>query len=343
MAATLTWERVTPQAASDAADLAEMLATPFADVVPVEAEYVWRNRVPVGELTILAALGGTGKGMLTVDLAARISRGDPLPGEDEGQPPGNVVMISAEDDANVVTVNRLQAAGADMSRVYDLSTVGGALFELPAHLGILRQAIAAIGGVRLVILDPLAGVAPVSLTAVARVRSVLSPLRQLAQDTGCAILITHHLTKGREIAGSRAVVDGVRSVLMVNRSEADEEIRVVSIYKTNMGASDADIRYKVVPAPDGEQAVVEYVTDAEEKPQSGQDKIMAALKEAARPMSGQEIAARTGIAYSTARVLLARLIASGRAVSPQRGWFSAAGVTTAGQGVTPLSGVAAST
>jgi hypothetical protein len=38
-----------------------------------------------------------------------------------------VLWISAEDDPNVVTVNRLRAAGADMSRVYDLSTASGCL------------------------------------------------------------------------------------------------------------------------------------------------------------------------------------------------------------------------
>ena len=304
------------------------LATPYAEVQPLPAEWVWQDRIPVGELTIMAGLGGTGKGLLCSDLAARISLGDCMPGTgDDPGSPGSVLLISAEDDPNVVMVNRLKAAGADMRRVYDLSTVDGAQFELPLHAGILRQTITEIGDVRLVILDPLAGVAPVSLTAVRAVRAILSPLRQIAQDTGCAIVITHHLTKGREVAGSRAIVDGVRSVLTIARDDDNPDIRIVSVSKTNMGADDMpDVRYKVVSGV--EAACVEYVTAVEDKPATAEDQVLGVL-EPGRDVSGQEIAAATGIPYSSARVLLARLVASGRAVSTRHGWFTRPAVTAA--------------
>ena len=53
----------------------EQLATRFSDITPPPAIWTWGQRVPVAELTILAAPGGTGKGILCADLAARIARG----------------------------------------------------------------------------------------------------------------------------------------------------------------------------------------------------------------------------------------------------------------------------
>ena len=294
-------------------------AVAYADVEPLEADWLLRDRIPKSELTILAALGGTGKGMLCCDLAARISRGLVLPGDDEAEPAGNVILISTEDDPNVVTVNRLHAAGADMARVFDLSTVNGAPFELPLHANVLRQAIEEIGNVRLVVLDPLAGVAPVSLTSVAKVRGILAPLRQIAHDTGCAIVITHHLTKGKEIAGSRAIIDGVRSVLTISRDATDEDIRIVRVAKSNMGAQPDDIRYTITVGPEG--AGVEYVGAAAAE-LSGPERILKALDDAPGSVSGQDLAKKAGMPYGSARVLFTRMLAAGRIGSPGRGTFA---------------------
>jgi putative DNA primase/helicase len=295
-------------------------ATAYADVEPLEADWLLRDRIPKSELTILAALGGTGKGMLCCDLAARISRGITLPGDDEAEPAGNVILVSTEDDPNVVTVNRLHAAGADMARVFDLSTVNGAPFELPLHANVLRQAIEEIGNVRLVVLDPLAGVAPVSLTSVAKVRGILAPLRQIAHDTGCAIVITHHLTKGKEIAGSRAIIDGVRSVLTIDRDKVNPDNRIVRVAKSNMGTQPEDIWYTITDGPDG--ACVSYATNASEAPLSGQERILKALKDAPGTMTGQDLAAAAGMVYGAARPDFARLIAAGKIASPGRGVFA---------------------
>ena len=304
---------------TDTAPEAPKYATAYAGIEPLPADWLLRDRIPRSELTILAALGGTGKGMWTVDLAARISRGDLLPGDDEAGPAANVILVSTEDDPNVVTVNRLHAAGADMARVFDLSAVNGAPFELPLHAGVLAQAIAEIGNVALVVLDPLAGVAPVSLTSVTKVRGILAPLRQIAHDTGCAIVITHHLTKGREIAGSRAIIDGVRSVLTITRDAADDAIRIVRVAKSNMGAQPGDIRYTITEGPEG--AGVTYTGEAEAV-LTGPERILKVLAGAPGAVSGQDLAAKAGMPYGSARVLFSRMITAGTIGSAGRGSFA---------------------
>jgi hypothetical protein len=191
---------------------------------------------------------------------------------------------------------------------------------------VLRQAVTETRA-RLVVLDPLAGIAPIPLTSVARVRGLLAPLRQLAQDTGTAIVITHHLTKGGTVAGSRAIIDGVRSVLTLERDSADESIRVLSVAKSNMGSDDVPlVKYKVVSGT--EAACIEYVTETAGEAITAEDQVLAALPDGGSAVTGQEIAARSGMPYSNVRIMLARLVASGRACSPRHGTFSRASTTT---------------
>jgi AAA domain len=322
--------------------LTEQLATRFSDIDPLPAIWTWRQRVPVAELTILAAPGGTGKGILCADLAARISRGEALP---DGGPPEElapVLMVSSEDDRHVVVVNRLIAAGADLGMIADLSMVDGAPFTLPEHAGALRQALDELPGCRLVILDPLAGLCPFPLTSVARVRGVLAPLQRIASDTGVSILLTHHTTKAGQVAGSAAVKDAVRSVLVIERDSSNPSVRCVRSVKSNMGSQDPPVVRFAITGEDM-AARVEYLSEPD-RPESGQAAILAWLRDSGDLHSGQDIAAAVKISYSTTRVYLARLAAKGLVVSPARGWFAAVsdapGVTTAAQGPAPVTSVA---
>ena len=66
--------------------------------------------------------GGVGKSTLTIDLAARISRGRRLPQFDDraGDPAvsGEVIILSKEDDVSRIIRPRLEVAKADLSRVH---------------------------------------------------------------------------------------------------------------------------------------------------------------------------------------------------------------------------------
>jgi hypothetical protein len=54
----------------------------MADVKPEAVRWLWPGRIPAGKLTILSGDPGLGKSFLTVDLAARVSRGMPWPDSD---------------------------------------------------------------------------------------------------------------------------------------------------------------------------------------------------------------------------------------------------------------------
>jgi hypothetical protein len=315
----------------------ESPAVPYSEIDPLPALWAWDQRIPEGELTIIAAAGGTGKGILAAGLAARKTAGRPMPGCAEFSPPGRVIMVSAEDDPHVVVAPRLIAAGADMDMIDDLSRVDGAPFTLPEHAGALREAIDASPGDTMVFLDPLAALVPYSLASVVRVRQALRPLQDIASQTGAAIVINHHLNKNGSLAGSPAVRDAVRSVLVIERDKISPAVRCIRVAKSNMGVQDVPaVRYEIETA--GESARAKFVTETD-SPVKGQAAILRWLSDHPGEHSGQEIAAAVRIAYSTCRVLLSRLIARGEVTSPARGWFAAvpgegAAVTSPGQRVT---------
>jgi hypothetical protein len=83
-------------------------------VRPQRTQWVWHPWLPAGTLTILDGDPGLGKSTLTLDLAARLTRGATLPFEEPGtgerEAAADVLLLSAEDDAGRTIQPRLVAA-----------------------------------------------------------------------------------------------------------------------------------------------------------------------------------------------------------------------------------------
>jgi hypothetical protein len=88
----------------------------LSEVEPETGEWLWRNRIPLGKITLLDGDPGLGKSLLTLEIAARITTGIPFHRETEGISDGVVILTS--EDGLVDTVRPwLEAAGADLSRI----------------------------------------------------------------------------------------------------------------------------------------------------------------------------------------------------------------------------------
>jgi hypothetical protein len=355
-AAEELWDEAGPEDQAElhgGTGMAEVTAAPaqpelpgirYSQIVGLDAEWLWDGMIAAGELTILAAAGGTGKTFAMCDVTARVTRGEAMPDGTPAGPAGSVIIVSAEDDPGTVMVHRLRAAGADLERVLDLSEVHGGQFTLPACLPALREAIRALGDVRLVILDPLAGVSDVSLTSVVAVRhQIMRPLQQLARETGAAIVAIHHLTKAGSVAGSRAIVDTARSVLMAERDREDPDVRIISVHKSNMAAGAKPVRYRIDGQGRAARCAWLSQADADEAQQDARPahgNVLDTLRAADTPLTGQQIAAATGLPYLDVRRELARLEQDGQVSSPARGLY-APGRPGAGERAAAAEGYAA--
>src|SRR5258708_5339464 len=78
----------------------------------------WAERFAAGTLTLIDGDPDEGKSLITLDLAARLTSGRPLPEGGPALEPCSVVLVCAEDLMEETLLPRLEAAGADCSRVH---------------------------------------------------------------------------------------------------------------------------------------------------------------------------------------------------------------------------------
>src|SRR5690349_11851076 len=97
--------------------------TTVDDVEPERVSWLWPGRLPFGKLALLDGDPSLGKSTLTLDLAARISTGSPMPDRATLNGPRNVVLLSAEDGVGDTIRPRLETAGADLRRVHVFESV----------------------------------------------------------------------------------------------------------------------------------------------------------------------------------------------------------------------------
>lgn len=312
----------------------------YADIEPEEQRWGWRGKLPLNEAVLGAGEGGIGKGLWEADVAARITRGDLMPDGTESDfgGPKNVILVTPEDHVRRAMAWRLRAAGADLSRVFDMTRVLGEDFTLPDHLGLLEREIRNIGDVGLVALDPVSQLCDTALTSVKFIRRKFwTPLRQLAEDisteqerkggTGLCIFCMHHLTKAGSVAGSASLVQAARLLIRFSLSELDPETRIVSVGKTNISAKGAELTYML--AGEGHDIRVQY-TEPDIMPAERLDagmlkkQALLYLSRATEPVTPKALAAELGCAPGNARLMLHRLANEGHAKKAGYGKYLAA-------------------
>ena len=95
----------------------------LADVESKPIEWLWPDRFPLGKLCLIGGLPSMGKTQIALWIAANITIGGKWPDSDEHAVIGDVLILSTEDDVADTIKPRLEAAGADVSRVHVLKTV----------------------------------------------------------------------------------------------------------------------------------------------------------------------------------------------------------------------------
>jgi hypothetical protein len=228
----------------------------LADVESRAQEWLWPGRMPIGSLTTIAGDPGLGKSFLTLDMAARVSRGHSWPDcPTWNVPVGSVILFSAEDPLDTTVIPRLDAALADRRRIFTMEIKGRkgelrpfSLNEIPA----LEQTILTAGDVRLVVIDPVtAFVGKTDDHKNAEVRGLLAPLVELAGRHRLAVVLVTHLNKngtGRSLSrimGSLAYTAAARSVWAVVRDRNDPQRRLLVPVKNNLAPDSTGLAYSI--------------------------------------------------------------------------------------------------
>src|SRR5262249_4774373 len=154
------------------------------------------------------------------------------PDEASDAPIGDVLILQAEDDPAITVRPRLERLGADVDRVLTVPADRTAL-SLDAGLPRLERVLAAIGTVRLVIIDPLTSyLGKLDYTKDTEVRRALGPLKALAERYNVAVVAVMHLNKNQQqqisyrVGGSIAFSGVARSVVLVAKDREDEGRRL---------------------------------------------------------------------------------------------------------------------
>ncbi len=235
----------------------------FSDIKPEPLRWLWPGRIPLGKLALIAGDPGLGKSLLTIDLAARVSTGADFP-DGTACEQGNVILLSAEDDAADTIRPRLDAAGADVSRVHWFEAVRNVtadgksvetVFNLERDIDVLEDAIRQ-SGARLVVIDPISAyLGEVDSHNNSSVRGLLSPLARFAGTRKVAVIAISHLRKSagaaiHRIVESLAFSAAARAAWGVAPDPDDRARRLFAPIKQNLAPDTGGLAYRI-EAPAG--------------------------------------------------------------------------------------------
>lgn len=248
------WEKIS--AVGTGMNIACYKAGEFATLEELDSllgdiEWLWHPWIPKGFVTMVAGDPGIGKSAIVQHFVKIITDGGTFPLETTPLPyPSNTIWIDTEASQQILKV-RAKTMGIDKKRVY-LPVINGDILS-QANLGFEQdreQIINLIEGVEpeLLVLDSLGGSHAKGENKVEDIRPILEFLALLARDYQMAVVVIHHLNKGKidespevslyRIRGSTVIPAYCRSIFAVEKGHSEaNKIRMV---KTNLARAPKD-------------------------------------------------------------------------------------------------------
>ena len=210
----------------------------MSDVESKEISWLWYPFIPYGKLTIIQGDPGEGKTTLVLNIAAVLSKGQGLDEHMNPEQPLHIIYQTAEDGLADTVKPRLEKAQADCNNIFviDETDVSLSMLDERIEQAILKEK------AKLMILDPIQAYlgAKMDMNRANEVRDMTKHLGQVAERTGCAIVLIGHMNKN---AGGKVAYRGMgsidffavaRSVLLVGRVKGQENRRAMIQIKNNL-------------------------------------------------------------------------------------------------------------
>ena len=220
----------------------------MSEVDTQTVEWLWKPYIPFGKVTIVQGNPGEGKTTFALRLAAACTTGGTLPGMKPMQP-FQVIYQTAEDGLGDTVKPRLMEADADLERVLVIDDR-----DTPLTLADERIARAIReNSARLVIIDPVQAFlgADVDMNRANEVRPIFRSLGDIAQATGCAIVLIGHLNKAAGTQstyrglGSIDITAAVRSLLFIGKLKDSPTTRVLIHEKSSLAPPGQSIAFSL--------------------------------------------------------------------------------------------------
>lgn len=210
----------------------------MSDVESKEISRLWYPFIPYGKLTIIQGDPGEGKTTLVLNIAAVLSKGQGLDEHMNPEQPLHIIYQTAEDGLADTVKPRLEKAQADCNNIFviDETDVSLSMLDERIEQAILKEK------AKLMILDPIQAYlgAKMDMNRANEARDMTKHLGQVAERTGCAIVLIGHMNKN---AGGKVAYRGMgsidffavaRSVLLVGRVKGQENRRAMIQIKNNL-------------------------------------------------------------------------------------------------------------
>jgi len=195
---------------------------------PEPVVWVWEPFIPEGALALLAAFMKVGKSTFAYALAVAVAQGRPFLGFPTKQ--GGVLILAVEEHPRDVKLRLQQRFGMRAGDPLYVHT--GPLANDKATLEAIKDFISR-NAISLVILDTLGRFWRVKdENSNAEVVQEVSPLLDLARDTGAAVLLVHHESKsggedGKGIRGASALFGLVDQAFLLQKAQGGSSNRRV--------------------------------------------------------------------------------------------------------------------
>ena len=240
----------------------------LSSVIPKIQPWFWPGMIPNNTLTLFAGIGGIGKSLLLLYLAAKTTTAEIFKagGFDHQLPKGSVILLSAEDDIEYHISPKLMAMNADCEKIHYLKSKVGSVskkkkfIELDKDIYILEQKINELTDVKLIIIDPISYFTGDTKDHVStEVANFLNQLIDLAKKYNIAIVLNKHLRKqasgskgaisaANEVGGSGAWTNTPRKCWLITDHHEDENVKIITQMKDNLSKKNTNsLAFKISP------------------------------------------------------------------------------------------------
>ncbi len=226
------------------------LLTLFSEVQSRPVLWLWRPYIPIGKVTLLQGDPNCGKSTMMMNIVAELSKGGAMPDGTALGRPQKIIYQCSEDDAGDTIKPRLEACGADCRNIAFIDEeIHG---DLTMEDERLREAIESFKP-RLLVIDPIQAYVEndADLMRASKARRLMKRMGIWASRYDCAIVVIGHYSKDngqKDIyrgLGSIDLVASARSVLQVERSKDDRDVRIVHHVKSSADYNGPDFSFEI--------------------------------------------------------------------------------------------------